>query len=169
MALNAYLRFPVQPRRLTFARQRKTDCSLCAATIASHLPATPDDPARAVLQIWDLEIMEIIQPAAVMALSAVVFGFVIWAYFRVSEHFQSETRDQRGWGSDRVSMLLAIGLVAGFTVSYIEIFIYAFRLPFSGPVDVTIGLAAAMMAMAAAYTAQSFSEKRAAKAVQPQN
>jgi hypothetical protein len=124
----------------------------------------PDGPARIAFLNWDPDKMEIIQPAAVMALSAAVFGFIIWAYFRVSGHFQSDTRDQKGWGSDRISILLAIGLVIGFTASYIEIFIYAFRLPFSGAVDVTIGLAAALIAMSGAYAVEAYSEKRVIRA-----
>ncbi|MET1411119.1 hypothetical protein ABVF61_02570 [Roseibium sp. HPY-6] len=78
------------------------------------------------------------------------FFLAVFGYFLVSQTFQARRR--RGvLSKDAVMFLVAGCLFAVFTAGYIEIFEFAFRLPFSAPVDLGIGLLAVAAAAAGAY------------------
>lgn len=78
------------------------------------------------------------------------FFLAVLGYFLVSQTFQARRR--RGVLSrDGVMFLVAGGLFVAFTAGYIEIFEFAFRLPYSAPVDLGIGLLAVAIAAVSAY------------------
>ncbi|WP_298965434.1 hypothetical protein [uncultured Roseibium sp.] len=81
----------------------------------------------------------------ILLLTTVIFSAVVLGYFLASKSFQSENRS-----GDGGVLLIAGGLFIAFTASFIEIFDFAFRLPFSEYVDLGIGLASVVAAVLAA-------------------
>ncbi|MES0810760.1 hypothetical protein ABLO27_14855 [Roseibium sp. SCPC15] len=105
--------------------------------------------------------MSILFDASLLLLDAAVFSVTVLGYFIVSRFFQSERRSGLMKG-DGVAFVIAGALFAVFTVSYIEIFSLAFRLPFSAYTDLAIGLSAVAAAIAVAFGASKFILRRRA-------
>lgn len=94
--------------------------------------------------------MDILFNAGLLLIAVVVFFLTVLGYFLVSRMFQSESR--RGLLSrNSVTFSIAASLFVLFTASYLEIFAFAFRLPYSAVVDLGIGLVAVALSSAAAY------------------
>ncbi|MEM8700800.1 MAG: hypothetical protein AAGF82_03165 [Pseudomonadota bacterium] len=93
------------------------------------------------------------------------FFLTVLGYFLISRLFQSKRR--RGLlASDGAAFLAAGVLFVGFTASFIEIFEFAFRLPYPAMVDLGIGLSSVFAASAVAHLlATRLSKPRAAKGV----
>ena len=95
-------------------------------------------------------------------LPTLVFATSIFGYFWVSKAFQSEER--AGWlAGDGRALLVAGILFCAFTASYIEIFDFAFRLPYPAIADIGIGLGLVGLAVAAAYAAFTLIRRRAVR------
>ncbi|MCV0424092.1 MAG: hypothetical protein K5905_01335 [Roseibium sp.] len=96
--------------------------------------------------------MSILFDASLLMLDVAIFGATVFGYFIVSRFFQAKRR--RGFmGGDGIAFVIAGVLFTAFTVSYIEIFSLAFRLPFSAYTDLAIGLGSVTVAIALAYAA----------------
>lgn len=95
------------------------------------------------------------------------FFFSVLGYFLISRLFQSKRR--RGLlATDGAAFLAAGGLFVAFTASFIEIFEFAFRLPYPAMIDLGIGLSAVFLASATAHLlATRLSKVRTAKGVTP--
>ena len=94
--------------------------------------------------------MSVLFDASLLMLDVAIFGATVFGYFFFSRLFQAKRR--RGFmGGDGMAFVIAGVLFTAFTVSYIEIFSLAFRLPFSAYIDLSIGLAAVAGACAVAY------------------
>ncbi|CTQ51586.1 hypothetical protein LP7551_00098 [Roseibium album] len=94
--------------------------------------------------------MSVLFNVSILLLITAVFSVTVFGYFLVSRFFQSEKRSGRLSG-DGIALLIAGVLFAAFTASYIEIFDFAFRLPYSAYVDLGIGLASVVAAVAVAH------------------
>ncbi|MEM9631357.1 MAG: hypothetical protein AAGA50_08530 [Pseudomonadota bacterium] len=105
--------------------------------------------------------MSILFDAGLLLLDAAVFSVAVFGYFIVSRVFQSDRRSGLLKG-DGVAFLIAGVLFAVFTVSYIEIFSLAFRLPFSAYTDLAIGLTAVAAAIVVAFGASKLILRRRA-------
>ncbi|WP_306145226.1 hypothetical protein [Roseibium sp. MMSF_3412] len=78
------------------------------------------------------------------------FFFSVLGYFLISRFFQAKRR--RGiLAGDGAAFLAAGGLFIAFTASFIEIFEFAFRLPYPAMIDLGIGLTAVFLASATAH------------------
>lgn len=78
------------------------------------------------------------------------FFFTVLGYFLISRFFQAKRR--RGLlAGDGAAFLAAGGLFVAFTASFIEIFEFAFRLPYPAVIDLGIGLSAVFLASATAH------------------
>jgi hypothetical protein len=113
------------------------------------------------LDVSGFLVMSILFDASLLLLDAAVFSVTVLGYFIVSRIFQSERRSGLMKG-DGVAFVIAGALFAVFTVSYIEIFSLAFRLPFSAYTDLAIGLSAVAAAIAVAFGASKFILRRRA-------
>ncbi len=91
------------------------------------------------------------------------FFLTVLGYFLVSRLFQSKRR--RGiLARDSAAFLAAGGLFVAFTASFIEIFEFAFRLPYPATIDLGIGLTAVFLASTLAHLlATRLSKARLAK------
>lgn len=91
------------------------------------------------------------------------FFLSVLGYYLVSRLFQSKRR--RGLlAGDGAAFLAAGGLFVAFTASFIEIFEFAFRLPYPAMIDLGIGLTAVFLASASAHLlATRLSKARAGK------
>ncbi|MES0882864.1 hypothetical protein [Roseibium sp. SCP14] len=105
--------------------------------------------------------MSILFDAGLLLLDVAVFSGAVFGYFIVSRIFQSKRRSGLLKG-DGAAFLIAGVLFAVFTVSYIEIFSLAFRLPFSAYTDLAIGLTAVAAAIAVAFGASKLMLRRKA-------
>jgi H+/Cl- antiporter ClcA len=105
--------------------------------------------------------MSVLFNVSILLLITAVFSVTVFGYFFVSRFFQSEKRSGRLSG-DGIALLIAGVLFAAFTASYIEIFDFAFRLPYSAYVDLGIGLASVAAAVAIAHTMFGFVKRRPA-------
>ncbi|MCK7615824.1 hypothetical protein [Roseibium sediminicola] len=93
------------------------------------------------------------------ALSTVAFFLVVLGYFLSSEYFQSKRRRSR-FSGDGPAFIVSGCLFVAFTASYLEIFLTAFRLPFSTYVELLIGLLAVAAAGIGAYAVSNFVRTR---------
>ncbi|WP_299480908.1 hypothetical protein [uncultured Roseibium sp.] len=104
--------------------------------------------------------MTLLVNLGLLLVAFLAFFLAVLGYFLVSQTFQARRR--RGvLSKDGVMFLVAGGLFVAFTAGYIEIFEFAFRLPYSVPVDLGIGLLAVTIAAASAYLlANRFEQNR---------
>lgn len=94
--------------------------------------------------------MSLIFDAGLLLAATIVFFLSVLGYFLLSSKFQSRRR--RGLLSrDGVTFLVAGILFLTFTASYMEIFAFAFRLPYPAFVDLGIGLLAVFVTSGVAY------------------
>ncbi|WP_305984182.1 hypothetical protein [Roseibium sp. MMSF_3544] len=106
--------------------------------------------------------MSVLFDAGLLLVAILVFFLAVLGYFLVSNMFQSENR--RGLLSkDGVTFVIAGVLFLVFTASYMEIFEFAFRLPYPAFVDLGIGLLAVLVSSAAAYRLAGVLSKRRAR------
>ncbi|MBO6894761.1 MAG: hypothetical protein JJ866_22665 [Roseibium sp.] len=104
--------------------------------------------------------MNVLFNAGILAIASLIFSATVLGYFLVSKFFQSENRTGRLSG-DGIALLMAGALFVAFTASYIEIFDFAFRLPYPAIIDLGIGLGAVALAVAVAHTLFGFVRRRA--------
>jgi len=94
--------------------------------------------------------MSVLLDAGLLLAAVLVFFASVLGYFLLSNVFQSKRR--RGLLSrDGFTFLIAGGLFLTFTASYMEIFAFAFRLPYPASVDLGIGLLAVFGTSVIAY------------------
>lgn len=103
--------------------------------------------------------MSVMLNASILLLVTAIFSVTVFGYFLVSRYFQSENRSGRLSG-DGIALLIAAVLFGVFTASYVEIFDFAFRLPYSAFVDLGIGLASVAAAVVFAHMLFQFVKGR---------
>jgi len=97
--------------------------------------------------------------SGLLALATGFFFLVVLGYFLSSGFFQSTRRRGRFTG-DGLALLLSGGLFVAFTAGYMEIFVVAFRLPFTAYQDLAIGLFSVALAGIAAFASAKAIRRR---------